>query len=246
MLTKHHTFFLVIFHPNLTHPPPSPKYNPLSPLTSPLGRSSLVYSAPPPQLTPPPPSSSFTSLLFPMLYTPTTPLSIQLLNLLLLGVAYEGTLTTMLHLTVMQAVISSASYAFRSTGSVIGVTGAGAVFQNIPRKELERTLAGGRGRRRGSGLISGPILFWESGVYHNVAVGVGDETSLSLQAYVHCGTGKGNLQSRTIQLTLLVEGAADMSESGGAEFTVDLVKTFFSNLDLVWFRQGKGIEGRAG
>ena len=42
----------------------------------------------------------------------------------------------------MQAVITSASYAFRSTGSVIGVAVAGAVFQNILGRELERRLGG--------------------------------------------------------------------------------------------------------
>ena len=42
----------------------------------------------------------------------------------------------------MQAVITSASYAFRSTGSVIGVAVAGAVFQSIFGKELERRLGG--------------------------------------------------------------------------------------------------------
>jgi len=48
----------------------------------------------------------------------------------------------------MQAVITSTSYAFRSTGSVIGVAVAGAVFQNILGKELERRLGGkGEGAR---------------------------------------------------------------------------------------------------
>ncbi|KAF8420184.1 multidrug resistance protein [Tirmania nivea] len=89
-----------------------------------------------------------TSLLFPVLYTPTTPLTVQLPNLLLLGAAYGGTLTAMLVSLLatvpgkMQAVITSASYAFRSAGSVIGVAVAGAVFQNILGKELERELGG--------------------------------------------------------------------------------------------------------
>ncbi|KAK6343632.1 hypothetical protein TWF730_011223 [Orbilia blumenaviensis] len=43
-----------------------------------------------------------------------------------------------------QAVITSASYAFRATGSTIGVTVASAAFQNVLKGELERRL-GGRG-----------------------------------------------------------------------------------------------------
>ncbi|KAG8628932.1 hypothetical protein KVT40_002797 [Elsinoe batatas] len=64
------------------------------------------------------------------------------LILALHGIAYGGMLTiTLLALLAAvshkdQAVITSASYAFRSTGSTIGITLAGAVFQNILSREL--------------------------------------------------------------------------------------------------------------
>jgi len=57
--------------------------------------------------------------------------------LFLIGVGYGGMLTVTLLATISavshdhQAVVTSATYAFRSTGSTIGVTIAGAVFQNI-------------------------------------------------------------------------------------------------------------------
>jgi len=57
--------------------------------------------------------------------------------LFLTGVGYGGMLTITLLATISavshdhQAVVTSATYAFRSTGSTIGVTIAGAVFQNI-------------------------------------------------------------------------------------------------------------------
>lgn len=62
--------------------------------------------------------------------------------LLLNGIAYGAMLTiTLLALLSAvgheyQAVITSASYAFRSTGSTIGITLASAVFQNILKKGL--------------------------------------------------------------------------------------------------------------
>ncbi|KAA6413439.1 MAG: MFS multidrug transporter [Lasallia pustulata] len=60
----------------------------------------------------------------------------------LTGIGYSGMLTiTLLALIAAvdhkhQAVITSASYAFRSTGSTIGITIASAVFQNILKMEL--------------------------------------------------------------------------------------------------------------
>ncbi|KAG9248223.1 MFS multidrug transporter-like protein [Calycina marina] len=57
--------------------------------------------------------------------------------LLMAGIGYGGMLTVTLLATISavshdhQAVVTSATYAFRSTGSTIGVTIAGAVFQNI-------------------------------------------------------------------------------------------------------------------
>ncbi|KIX05784.1 uncharacterized protein Z518_03756 [Rhinocladiella mackenziei CBS 650.93] len=59
-----------------------------------------------------------------------------------LGLAYGAMLTITLVGMISavdhahQAVITAASYAFRSTGSTIGITIAGAVFQNVLTKEL--------------------------------------------------------------------------------------------------------------
>lgn len=59
-----------------------------------------------------------------------------------LGLGYGGMLTVTLVAMISsvdhqyQAVITAASYAFRSTGSSIGITIASAVFQNILTKEL--------------------------------------------------------------------------------------------------------------
>jgi MFS family permease len=59
-----------------------------------------------------------------------------------LGVAYGSMLTITLVAMISavdhehHSVITAASYAFRSTGSTIGITVAGAVFQNILTKEL--------------------------------------------------------------------------------------------------------------
>ncbi|KZF21004.1 MFS multidrug transporter-like protein [Xylona heveae TC161] len=60
----------------------------------------------------------------------------------LCGTSYGGMLTITLLALISavdhqyQAVITSASYAFRSTGSTIGVTVASAVFQNILKRDL--------------------------------------------------------------------------------------------------------------
>ncbi|KAF4312655.1 Major facilitator superfamily [Botryosphaeria dothidea] len=60
----------------------------------------------------------------------------------LVGIGYGGMLTTTLLALISavdhihQAVITSASYAFRSTGSTIGISVAGAVFQNVLKREL--------------------------------------------------------------------------------------------------------------
>lgn len=62
-----------------------------------------------------------------------------------LGVAYGSMLTVTLVAMISavdhrhQAVITAASYAFRSTGSTIGITVASAVFQNILTNELRGT-----------------------------------------------------------------------------------------------------------
>lgn len=67
----------------------------------------------------------------------TTPDWPAFIYLFLIGMGYGGMLTVTLLATISavshehQAVVTSATYAFRSTGSTIGVTIAGAVFQNI-------------------------------------------------------------------------------------------------------------------
>ncbi|KAB2574823.1 MFS multidrug transporter [Lasiodiplodia theobromae] len=66
----------------------------------------------------------------------------------LIGVGYGGMLTTTLLALISavdhehQAVVTSASYAFRSTGSTIGISVAGAVFQNVLKRELWARFAG--------------------------------------------------------------------------------------------------------
>ncbi|KAL8752651.1 MAG: hypothetical protein Q9199_005591 [Rusavskia elegans] len=67
---------------------------------------------------------------------------------LLSGIGYSGMLTiTLLALIAAvshanQAVITSASYAFRSTGSTIGIAVASAVFQNILNRKLQSRFSG--------------------------------------------------------------------------------------------------------
>jgi MFS family permease len=71
-----------------------------------------------------------------------TPETLPFLYFFLTGVGYSGMLTvTLLALIAAvdhshQAVITSASYAFRSTGSTIGITIASSVFQNIVKTQL--------------------------------------------------------------------------------------------------------------
>lgn len=78
-----------------------------------------------------------------------------LLTFFLSGTGYSGMLTTTLIALISavdhkdQAVITSASYAFRSTGSAIGITIASAVFQNILKLRLWATL----GDRKDAALI---------------------------------------------------------------------------------------------
>lgn len=67
------------------------------------------------------------------------------------GTGYSGMLTTTLLALISavehedQAVVTSASYAFRSTGSVIGITIASAVFQNVLKMKLWATLGEQKG-----------------------------------------------------------------------------------------------------
>ena len=65
-----------------------------------------------------------------------------------IGIGYSGMLTVTLLALISavahehQAVVTSASYAFRSTGSTIGITIASSVFQNVLKIELWNRLGG--------------------------------------------------------------------------------------------------------
>ncbi len=84
-------------------------------------------------------------------FTLDTPAWEPYLAFLMSGTGYSGMLTTTLLALISavdhehQAVITSASYAFRSTGSVIGITIASAVFQNVLKMKLWATLGGREG-----------------------------------------------------------------------------------------------------
>lgn len=90
-----------------------------------------------------------TSLIFPLLYTNQIPsLYIHVPNMVLFGAAFGGSLVCML-ITLLalvpyeaQAVITSVSYAFRSTGSAIGIAISGSVFQNLLATGLDKRLSG--------------------------------------------------------------------------------------------------------
>lgn len=97
--------------------------------------------------------------------------------LLLNGIAYGSMLTiTLLALLSAvdhehQAVITSASYAFRSTGSTIGITIASAVFQNILKRNLWEKFEGFpdaesiiKGIRDNVGDVRGLPKEWREGV----------------------------------------------------------------------------------
>lgn len=80
----------------------------------------------------------------------TTPLFPQFFNFFILGAGYGGALTvTLLALIAavdysQQAVITSANYAFRSTGSTIGVAIGGAIFQNVLGNKLVEYIGTGK------------------------------------------------------------------------------------------------------
>ncbi len=72
----------------------------------------------------------------------TTPAWLPFVYLTLSGICYGGMLTVNLTALIAavdhvhQAVVTSASYTFRSTGATIGITLASAIFQNILRVQL--------------------------------------------------------------------------------------------------------------
>ncbi|KAK2736741.1 hypothetical protein FQN55_001503 [Onygenales sp. PD_40] len=75
-------------------------------------------------------------------YTLTTPGWQPFIFIFIFGLGYGGMLTVTLVALIAavehkhQAVVTSASYAFRSTGSSIGITAASAVFQNLLKSGL--------------------------------------------------------------------------------------------------------------
>ena len=75
-----------------------------------------------------------------------TTTSLPFLYLFLAGIGYSGMLTVTLVALIAavdqeyQAVITSASYAFRSTGSTIGITVASVVFQSVLKSQLWQKL----------------------------------------------------------------------------------------------------------
>ena len=77
----------------------------------------------------------------------------------LTGIGYSGMLTITLLALISavahehQAVVTSASYAFRSTGSSIGITIASAVFQNVLKIELWARF----GDRKGAAEVIGKL-----------------------------------------------------------------------------------------
>ncbi|MCJ1273271.1 hypothetical protein MMC21_001061 [Puttea exsequens] len=79
------------------------------------------------------------------LFTLTTPAWVALIAIFLIGIGYAGMLTVTLLALISavdhkdQAVTTSASYIFRSTGSAIGITIASAVFQNVLKLRLWAT-----------------------------------------------------------------------------------------------------------
>ena len=84
-------------------------------------------------------------------YTLASPLWLTIVSLFMAGLGYSGMLTVTLIALISavehqhQAVITSASYAFRSTGSAIGITIASAVFQNLLSRNLWAALGGREG-----------------------------------------------------------------------------------------------------
>ncbi|MCJ1319910.1 hypothetical protein MMC15_005246 [Xylographa vitiligo] len=75
-------------------------------------------------------------------FTLDTPTWLPIVSFLCTGIGYSGMLTVTLIALISavdhahQAVMTSASYAFRSTGSTIGITIASSVFQNVVKSEL--------------------------------------------------------------------------------------------------------------
>ena len=84
-------------------------------------------------------------------FTLTTPAWEPFIAFFMSGIGYSGMLTTTLIALISavdhkdHSVITSASYAFRSTGSAIGITISSTVFQNILKLKLWAALDGREG-----------------------------------------------------------------------------------------------------
>ncbi|KAL9128876.1 MAG: hypothetical protein Q9217_002533 [Psora testacea] len=84
----------------------------------------------------------------------TTSVWVTIVSFFMAGIGYAGMLTVTLLALISavehqhQAVITSASYAFRSTGSAIGITIASAVFQNLLSRNLWAALGDKDGAAR--------------------------------------------------------------------------------------------------
>ncbi|KAL9635711.1 MAG: hypothetical protein Q9164_003291 [Protoblastenia rupestris] len=88
-----------------------------------------------------------------------TPLWVIVVSFFMAGIGFAGMLTVTLLALISavehkdQAVITSASYAFRSTGSAIGITIASAVFQNLLKKNLWAAIGNKEGGEEAVGRL---------------------------------------------------------------------------------------------
>jgi len=92
-----------------------------------------------------------------------TPAWLPFIYFALSGICYGGMLTVNLSALIAavdqahQAVVTSASYAFRSTGATIGITVASAIFQNVLKLQLWAHLGTVRGLRKSLRVLGGTL-----------------------------------------------------------------------------------------
>jgi MFS family permease len=93
----------------------------------------------------------------------TTPALLPFIYLALSGICYGGMLTVNLSALIAavdhahQAVVTSASYTFRSTGATIGITVASAIFQNVLKLQLWARLGDREGAAKVIARIRGNV-----------------------------------------------------------------------------------------
>jgi MFS family permease len=93
----------------------------------------------------------------------TTPAWLPFIYFALSGICYGGMLTVNLSALIAavdhahQAVVTSASYAFRSTGATIGITVASAIFQNVLKLQLWARLGDRKGAAEVIARIRGNV-----------------------------------------------------------------------------------------